>query len=100
MLEDGTHPEYVAQRNVIDERLEGKVRLANAQYSYGMKSLDTSTHVNRSQLHSQYFQSTRQLREDALYKCSELWYSIQRERRAGDALVPGESAYPLNTDQY
>lgn len=92
MLDDGTNPEYVAQKKVIDERLEEKVRLANAVYSHGMKSLDTSRHVNRSQLHSQYFQLVRKLREDTLYNCNELYYTIQRERRAGDALVPGKSA--------
>lgn len=89
LLNEGTHPEFVAQKKVIDDRLEEKVRLANAQYHHAMKSLHISTHVNRAQLHSQYFQEARQLREDTLYNCSELWYSIQRERRASDALVPG-----------
>jgi hypothetical protein len=90
LLEEGTHPEYVAQKACIDQRLEEKVRLANAQYKYGMEALDTATHVSRAQIHSQYFQKTRQLREDMLYECNELWYHITRERRLGDALVPGE----------
>jgi hypothetical protein len=89
LLMEGTHPEYVAQKACIDQRLEEKVRLANAQYKHAMQSLDTATHVNRAQLHSQYFQTTRQLREDTLYQCSELWHNIQRERRAGDVIVPG-----------
>ncbi|KAI5848990.1 Sds3-like-domain-containing protein [Tricharina praecox] len=88
MLGEGTHPEYVAQKKCIDERLEEKVRLADAQYRYAMESLHTSTKVNRAQVHSQYFQQTRQLREESLYNCSELWYEIQRERRASEALVP------------
>jgi hypothetical protein len=94
LLMDGTHPEYVAQKACIDQRLEEKVRLANAQYRHAMESLDTATHVSRAQIHSQYFQTTRQLREDTLYHCSELWYNIQRERRVGDALVPGTFRLP------
>jgi hypothetical protein len=90
MLADGTHPEYVAQKKVIDERLEKKVRLADAQYKHAMESLQISTNVSRAQIHSQYFQTARELRENALQHCSELWYAIQRERRAADALVPGE----------
>ncbi|KAF8534243.1 Sds3-like-domain-containing protein [Trichophaea hybrida] len=88
LLREGSHPEYVAQKRVIDYRLEEKVRLSNAQYNHAMKSLDISTYVNRAQLHSQYFQQARKLREDTLYHCSELWYNIQRERRVGDAPVP------------
>jgi len=90
MLGEGTHPEFLAQKKCIDERLEAKVRLADAQYRYSMEALRISTKVNRAQVHSQYFQQTRQLREDALYGCSELWYAIQRERRASETLVPGE----------
>ncbi|CAZ79911.1 unnamed protein product [Tuber melanosporum] len=87
MVQDGTHPEFVAQKTCIDQKLEEKVRLADAHYKYGMESLSIATRVSRAQVHSQYFQTVRQLREDALERCSELWYQIQRERRAGDALV-------------
>lgn len=90
LLLEGTHPEYVAQKACVDQRLQEKIRLADAQYKYAMESLDTTTHVSRAQIHSQYFQQTRQLREDTLYACSELWYNIQRERRSGDSLVPGK----------
>ncbi|KAI5789143.1 Sds3-like-domain-containing protein [Geopyxis carbonaria] len=88
LLMEGTHPEYVAQKACVDQRLQEKIRLADAQYKYAMENLDTATHVSRAQIHSQYFQQTRQLREDTLYACSELWYNIQRERRSGDSLVP------------
>ena len=94
MLGEGTHPEYVAQKKRIDGRLEEKVRLADAQYRHAMESLHISTKVNRAQVHSQYFQQARQLREDALYNCSELWYAIQRERRASESLVPGKNVFP------
>ncbi|PWW79224.1 hypothetical protein C7212DRAFT_272709 [Tuber magnatum] len=87
MVQDGTHPEFVAQKTCIDQKLEEKVRLADAHYKYGMESLSIATRVSRAQVHSQYFQTVRQLREDALEECSGLWYQIQRERRAGDALV-------------
>lgn len=89
MIQEGTHPEYVAQKACIDQKLDERVRLADAQYKYGMESLDTATRVSKAQVHSQYFQRVRELRENTLNKCSELWYHIQRERRAGDTLVSG-----------
>lgn len=93
MVQDGTHPEFMAQKACIDHKLEEKVRLADAQYKYAMESLAIATRVNRAQVHAQYFQSVRKKREDALESCSELWYQIQRERRAGDALVSGLSFF-------
>ncbi|KAL7270744.1 hypothetical protein RUND412_006533 [Rhizina undulata] len=88
MIQDGTHPECIAQKACIDQRLEEKIKLANAQYKHAMESLDIATRVTRAQQHSQYFQRARALREEKLSACSELWYNIQRERRAGDTLVP------------
>jgi hypothetical protein len=93
MVQDGTHPEFVAQKACVDQKLEEKVRLADAHYKYSMESLAIATRVNRAQVHSQYFQGIRQIRENALEKCSQLWYQIQRERRAGDALVSGLSFF-------
>lgn len=93
MIKDGTHPEYIAQKACIDQKLDERVRLADAHYKYGMESLDTATRVSKAQVHSQYFQRVRELRETTLHKCSELWYHIQRERRAGDTLVSGLSCF-------
>ncbi|RPB17691.1 hypothetical protein P167DRAFT_7664 [Morchella conica CCBAS932] len=87
MIQDGTHPEYVAQKACIDQKLDEKERLADAQYKNGMESLEIATRVTKAQVHSQYYQRVRELRENTLNKCSELWYHIQRERRAGDTLV-------------
>lgn len=91
MIQDGTHPEYVAQKACIDQKLDEKERLADAQYKNGMESLEIATRVTKAQVHSQYYQRVRELRENTLNKCSELWYHIQRERRAGDTLVSGLS---------
>lgn len=90
LLDEGVHPEYLAQMVCVNNRLKEKQALADAQNKYAMESLALNTRVTRAQIHSQYFQGTRDIREDALYKCSEMLFHIQRERRAGDTLVPGQ----------
>lgn len=95
LLKEGTHPEYVAQKQCIDERLAEKRRLADTKLAYEMQALDNATRVTKAQIHSQYYQRIRKIREKKLYECSELWYHIQRERRAADALVPGKLFWPI-----
>lgn len=78
---DCTHPEYLRQVTCIDERQAKQVREAHAFYRYRMQSIRERTLGERAQLHSQYFQTVRELRENMLYQLGEDWYGIQRERR-------------------
>jgi len=78
---DCVHPEYVRQVSCIDERRAKQVREANAFYRYRMRSVRERTLGERAQLHSQYFQTARELRENMLYELGEDWYGIQKERR-------------------
>lgn len=78
---DCVHPEYVRQVSCIDDRRAKQVREANAFYRYRMQSVRERTLGERAQLHSQYFQTARELRENMLYELGEDWYGIQKERR-------------------
>lgn len=78
---DCVHPEYLRQVSCIEERQAKQVREAHAFYRYRMQSIRERTLGERSQLHSQYFQTVRELREDMLYQLGEDWYGIQKERR-------------------
>lgn len=78
---DCMHPEYLRQVLCIDDRRAKQVREAKAFYSYRMQAVRERTLGERAQLHSQYFQTARELRENMLYELGEDWYGIQKERR-------------------
>ncbi|KAF2161778.1 hypothetical protein M409DRAFT_27834 [Zasmidium cellare ATCC 36951] len=78
---DCKHPEFLRQNACVEARHQKQVNEAKAFYKYKMESLRRSTLGERSQLHSQYFQHARELREDVMYKLGEDWYNIQKERR-------------------
>jgi hypothetical protein len=75
------HPEYLKQVACVDARLQKQKSEAHAFFNYKMRSIRERTLGERSQLHSQYYQSVRELREDVLYNLGEDWYAIQKERR-------------------
>jgi hypothetical protein len=85
------HPEYVKQAACVDARLQKQVREAHAYYNYKLRSVRDRTLGDRSQLHSQFYQTAREVREDVLYKLGEDWYAIQKERR---------NSYEENDDRY
>lgn len=91
MVENGTHPQLIAMLEPVDRRRDEQVALANAKFNYSVQSLYVQTKATRAQICSQFLQSSRKLREEVLMDISEMWYQIQRERRANDTLVPGET---------
>lgn len=75
------HPEYLRQIACVDVRKAKQVSEAHAFYKFKLESLRRTTLGERSQLHSQYFQHARQLREDVMQQLGDDWYKIQNERR-------------------
>ena len=75
------HPEYLRQIACVDTRLQKQLSETRAFYNYKLRCIKERTLGERSQLHSQYYQHVRDLRENALEKLGEEWYAIQRERR-------------------
>lgn len=78
---DCKHPEFLRQVACVDARRQKQVKEIDAFYRFKLESLRRTTLGERSQLHSQYFQHTRELREEVLEKLGEDWYNIQTERR-------------------
>ncbi|KAI9819579.1 MAG: hypothetical protein M1827_007029 [Pycnora praestabilis] len=83
-----SHPEYLAMLQCIDARRDEKINLENTLLRYKIKSLEMKSIAERSQLHSQYFQTTRAVRENKLEEVGEQWYQIQRDRRGLEGTVP------------
>jgi hypothetical protein len=78
---DCRHPEYLRQIACIDARYTKQATETRALRKFKLESLRRSTLAERSQLHSQYFQHARELRETVMSKLGEDWYNIQKERR-------------------
>ncbi|KAI5808130.1 Sds3-like-domain-containing protein [Peziza echinospora] len=87
LVNEGKHPELMAMMEAVDKRRDDKIRLYNTQLKYSVQSQENSMKATRAQLHSQYAQHVREIRERYLDRVSEGLYQIQRERRASDMVV-------------
>ncbi|KAI9872610.1 MAG: hypothetical protein M1830_001418, partial [Pleopsidium flavum] len=75
------HPDYLAMIQCLDQRRDEKIQHEQILLHYKLKALETKSIAERSQLHSQYFQTVRAVRERKLEEVGEQWYQIQRDRR-------------------
>ena len=92
-----THPEYLRMVAAVDARLQKQRREADAYYKYKLQAIKQRTLADRTQLHSQYFQEVREIRESELYKLGENWYAIQKERRSSHADDDAKYIYKFPT---
>ncbi len=65
----------------LDQRREEKIYLERVLLDYKLQVLENKSVAERSQLHSQYFQTVRAVRDRKLEEVGEQWYQIQRDRR-------------------
>ncbi|KAF2465053.1 uncharacterized protein BDR25DRAFT_306905 [Lindgomyces ingoldianus] len=87
------HPEYLAMIQCIDERRAEKIAYEKQLLEYKQKCLEIRIVAERHQLHSQYFQTVRDVREDLTTECNQRIYELQRGRRQ---LGVDEVEYSLN----
>ncbi|KAF2174995.1 hypothetical protein K469DRAFT_684815 [Zopfia rhizophila CBS 207.26] len=76
-----THPEYLAMVQCVDERRAEKIAYEKQLLDYKQKCLEIRTVAERHQIHSQYFQTVRDIRETILSECNQRVYELQRGRR-------------------
>lgn len=79
-----THPEYLSMVEAIANQRRERVELAKTGYRFKVKALQVKSVAERTQHHSQYMQSVREIRDLALERANKEWYQIQRERRTFD----------------
>ncbi|KAF9699741.1 hypothetical protein EKO04_002361 [Ascochyta lentis] len=79
---DCTHPEYVAMIKCIDDRRAEKIDYEKTLLELKHQNLEIITAAQRHQMHSQYFQEVRHLREDILEECNRRVFELQRGRRS------------------
>ena len=75
------HPEYLAMIQCIDERRAGKIAYEKQLAKFKQECLERKIAAERHQLHSQYFQTVRDVREKILAECNRSIHELQRGRR-------------------
>ena len=68
-------------RQCLDARRDEKIHLEQVSLYYKQKTLENAVLARRAQLHSQYFQEARAIREKHIENLNEVFCKIQRERR-------------------
>lgn len=65
----------------VDERRDEKIALEKTAYAYKKRCLENKITAERHQLHSQYFQTVRDVRDRSMEHCNKRLYQLQKERR-------------------
>ena len=68
-------------RVALNARREEKLNLEEVVLEYKTKALEVKILSHRAQIHAQYFQEVRNIREQYMEKLNEQFSRIQRERR-------------------
>jgi len=80
-----THHEYVLIEEVLDNRRDEKIELENKLLEYRFQSVLTRSKAERAQIHSQYFQTARQIRETML---AAVFDEATQLRRGWEGVIP------------
>lgn len=79
---DCQHPEYLAMIKCIDDRRAEKIDYERTLLELKQQNLVTITAAQRHQMHSQYFQTVRDVREEIIADCNQRVFELQRGRRS------------------
>lgn len=81
------HPELRRQVEAVHKYRDEKFEIEQKLLVYKIGALKTKAVAERSQIHSQYLQTVRDIREQYMERISEQFYSIQRDRLRADTSV-------------
>lgn len=82
------HPEFLAMKEAIDQRRDQKVAFENHLMKFKLMTLQRESIANKAQVHSQYMQTVREVRDTYLESLNKKYYQVQRERRGCEGDVP------------
>lgn len=83
-----SHPELLRQLEAVQKYRDEKFEVEQKLLVYKIGALKNKAVAERSQIHSQYFQTIRDVRERHLERISEHFYRIQRDRFKADSSIP------------
>lgn len=96
-LSHPTHPDYLAMLQCITARRDLKIQQEIKLHHYKLGTLRNQVLAERAQLHTQYFQEARELRDTLLEQLGKQWYDIQKERRQFQAEQQDNYSYKFPT---
>ncbi|KAH0166259.1 hypothetical protein KCU67_g4382, partial [Aureobasidium melanogenum] len=96
-LPNATHPDFLAMLQCITARRDTKIQQEITLHRYKLGTLRTQVLAERAQLHTQYFQEARELRDSLLEQLGKQWYDIQKERRQFQADQQDQYSYKFPT---
>lgn len=90
MLEgpDVTHPELLSMKEVLEQRRDEKIQYESTLLKYKLGSLQNKSVAEKAQVHGQYLQTVREIRDRNLEQVNQEWYQIHKERRSREDDVP------------
>lgn len=96
-----THPEFIAMIKVIDRRHDEKIEYEQTLLKYKLQALQTKSIAEKAQIHAQYMQTAREVRENNLENLHKESFQLQRERRNADVdLSDYAFNYPKRRSQH
>src|ERR1700733_12219429 len=95
-----THPELLRQVHCVQQYRDEKFDIEQKLLVFKIGALKRKSVAERSQIHSAYFQTIRDVRERHLERASEHFYRIQRDRFKTDQSIPNYSVpFPTRRSQ-
>ncbi|RMZ85101.1 hypothetical protein DV738_g72, partial [Chaetothyriales sp. CBS 135597] len=82
------HAELLKQLEIVKRWRDQKFEIEQKLLVYKIGALKNKSLAERSQIHSAYFQTVRDLREKHLERLSEHFYRIQRDRFRAESAIP------------
>ena len=79
-------------KSIGQQRLN-RIELAETAFRFKLKALQKKCIADRTQAHSQYMQTVREVRDESLRAASREVYQIQLERRQFDRGEPGRLSF-------
>ncbi|KAL8860096.1 MAG: hypothetical protein Q9178_003360 [Gyalolechia marmorata] len=83
-----THPELLGMNQVLEQRRDEKIQHENTLLKYKLGSLQNKSKAEKAQVHGQYMQSVRDIRDWNLEQVNKEWYQIHKERFGRENNVP------------
>lgn len=83
-----THPELLSMKEVLEQRRDEKIQYENTLLKYKLGSLQNKSVAEKAQVHGQYMQTVREIRDRNLEQVNKEWYQIHKERRSREDDVP------------
>ncbi|RDA84650.1 hypothetical protein CP532_5705 [Ophiocordyceps camponoti-leonardi (nom. inval.)] len=99
LADEPTHPEYLSMKKCLDDRLNKRLHEINTEHEFRMRAHERRAVAQRAQIWSQFFQTVREKREQALEKLNQQWYEVQSARRSTHSLSDYGLLFPKEPAQ-